>query len=855
MDSMPAAWRLAINSLAGRRLRTGLLVAAVALSAGLIVAISCGVASLNAALANRIAGTIGVTDVRVTRAGDGAFGDDVLAVVTSWPGVRDALPRSVGPVNLAIGDTVTLAIGSGVDLDIEFTARPLKLIAGREPRTPDEIAIEERIAEELDLKPGDTVVNASYFGGPPEFTVVGVIERSAFWTLTRPGAVLDRNTLSEAIGEPRRIRSIDLILEDDVDPLAFAATHVNDLDPSLLVQATERITSGIDQNLRSQQIGLLVISIIGFIAAAFIILTGLMTNVIERQRELAIVRSIGGSRTQIALAQLIVGVVIGGLGALFGTPFGIAVAQIGVLIFREHLQAGLVVPPLGVTLASVGAVTTGAAGAVWPAVMASRVSPLQALTARARKPQRRSIVLSLVVGAALITGQFSVITTASSSDWMFWSYILGGVQGMFIGYFLLGAPLVLLISRLLGSAIAAITRTPASLLTGAIRATPFRYGMTAASLMVGLAMMVVIWTSGGAVVKQWLGAIEFPDAFVHGWLGMTEADRERIAALPFVENTNAITILEVDDDGAFGVTGVHNVGTTFVAFEPGPFFSMTAIRWIEGDPIEAQRRLEEGSAVLVAQEFRIAKGIGVGDTFTVRYSDRPVEFEIVGVIASPGLEIVSRYFDIGKLYRHQAISAVFGSRRDLLEKFDVDTVQIVQIDLSDDISDEDAIAELRGRFAGTTLSVGSGREIKRTISTIANGSFLIVSSVAVTAILIACLGVGNVIVAGIEARRFEFGVLRSIGAEGALLGRLVLGEAIVMALAAAILGTLLGLQGAANELRLYRRLAGLDLDLTPPIGPIAAGWLIVFVLTIGAALPSAWRLARRTPRDLLSLGE
>ncbi|MBL8758838.1 MAG: ABC transporter permease [Phycisphaerae bacterium] len=118
--------------------------------------------------------------------------------------------------------------------------------------------------------------------------------------------------------------------------------------------------------------------------------------------------------------------------------------------------------------------------------------------------------------------------------------------------------------------------------------------------------------------------------------------------------------------------------------------------------------------------------------------------------------------------------------------------------------------------------------------------------------LVACLGVANVIVAGIQARQFEFGVLRALGAQRGLLGRLVLGEAILIAAAACILGTFMGLQGAFGGLQVYRALLGLSLSLPVHVPAIAIGCAAVFAITLGAAVPSAARLVRKPPRELLA---
>ncbi len=224
----------------------------------------------------------------------------------------------------------------------------------------------------------------------------------------------------------------------------------------------------------------------------------------------------------------------------------------------------------------------------------------------------------------------------------------------------------------------------------------------------------------------------------------------------------------------------------------------------------------------------------------------------MGVVASPGLEIVAQYYDIGQERAEQATSAVFGSRRDLINLFGNDAIHLLQLDIADGVRHKPALAEIRKMLAGTLLTVGSGQEIKDSIESIGRGSMKVMSVVAVAALLIACFGVGSVVIAGVESRQFEFGVLRAVGAPGSLLTRLVLAEVIIICLAACALGIGLGLQGAWTGQVHYRMLAGLELRLIPQWLPIGAGCLIVFALALGAAAPAALRLARRKPRELLA---
>ena len=494
-------------------------------------------------------------------------------------------------------------------------------------------------------------------------------------------------------------------------------------------------------------------------------------------------------------------------------------------------------------------------GALWPAYRASRLRPIEAMATRASAISNRLLVGVGVAGLLGIGAMIAIVGGSDDGQFVFWGYATIGLPAMFIGYFLVSVPAAVLCGVLLGPVISRVLGLPRGLLTRVIRATPFRHGFTAGAMMAGLALMVSIWTNGGSVMRDWLGRIEFPDAFVSG-LALSPEAQARIDALPFVNATAAITLHPVEVD-FFGVRALQQYKTTFVAFEPTPFMEMAALTFVEGDEDTARARLEAGGAVIVAREFRVAQGLGLGDTFICRGADGVEhEFEIVGVVTSPGLELVSKFFNIGDEFIDQALHAVFGSRKDLRERFGSDAIQLIQVDLADDADDAEAIATIRRELFGAgILDAGSGRQIKQQILTFVGGSLVVFSAVAVGSMLVACFGVANLIVAGIHARRYELGVLRAIGGSRGLLVRLVAGEAIVIALAACVVGTCMGVQAAWAGQRLYETLIGIgDLRLVPPIDAILWGCVFVLSLTLLAAAPAAAWLNRRRPVERVACG-
>ncbi len=715
----------------------------------------------------------------------------------------------------------------------------------------DELEVVKQILPDVGIK-------LPTFRTTPKLKVVGIAAQPPLGG--RPRCYLTLAALARCSGQSG-LTQIDILTRPESKPDALVAAHRAQLPKGLLLETTERITSGLDKNIQSSQLGMVLATVMAFMSAAFIITTGLTTNVGERQRELAILRCIGGTRAQLAQTQLMVGLVLGIAGAIAGVPLGVLIARILAAVFHEELPTGLAVPPYGILLGAAGSALSGIAGATWPAWRASNMSPLSALASRATAPKARGLRLIILAGFALIAYQAAVIGLIQDGQIMFWMYATSGLPGMFLGYFLLGVPATLLVVLLLAVPLSRLLGLPRHLLARTIQATPYRHGFTAGALMGGLALMVGIWASGGSVLRDWLGKIQFPDAFVSG-LNLTEENQRQLDAMTdIVKRTCAITLHSVETD-AFGVRALQKYKTTFVAFEPEPFFELCKLTWIQGDPASALKRLNQGGAVIVAREFLVAQGLGVGKQFVCSENGVEHRFDIVGVVASPGLEIVSKFFNVGEDYTDQAIHAVFGSREDLKAKFfggpdsPPAPIQLIQIQFADSVkpgADELALDKIRERLLGSgVLDVGSGRQIKDQITTFAHGTLLAISAVAMISMLVACFGVANLIAAGIDSRQFEFGVLRAVGAQRGLLARLIIAEALIIALTAAAMGTLMGLQGSWADQRLNALLMGMSLHPRPPWGPIAFAWSITISLTLAAAIPAIWRLNRKGPRELLS---
>jgi putative ABC transport system permease protein len=805
-----------------------------------------------------------------------------------------------GPHRLQQVQTLVSALGNGIEPVGEQTVRPLTVLEGRLPTGEGEIALDELLAERLagrrgsagalggaiqrqdvlldrgELGLGSATLGAGEaeranggvtvgVGATVEFLsglllrkatplrVVGIIASPPLGG--RPQAYMERRALAALVGSPGNVTSVDIVLDDHGRADSFAAARRAELAGQdagrVLIQTTAKITSGFEQNTRASRIGLVFASLLSFLAASFIIATAMTVDVAERQRELAIIRCIGGSRRQLAAGQLAMGLMVSGLGAAVGAPLGVLACGLLFWVFRDALQSTLIIGWWPVVLAVGGSLMAGVIGALWPAWSASSTNPLRALSPRASAVSRRGLVAVTVLGLAGLGVQALVVGVPTQGSMVFWGYVSAGLPAMAAGYFVLGVAMSLLIAHLLGAPLSRALGLPPRLLRRTIAKTPYRFGFTAGAMMAGLALLVSIWSHGGAIARDFFGAFEFPDAFVSG-PALTPEARAKLDAMDGVTGTCAISLHLIETD-TFGVSGFTRYTSTFIAFEPEPFFELAELKWIEGSLEVALPKLVAGGAVIVAREFRVARGLGVGDTFVCYEDGQRHEFEIVGVVTSPGLDIVSKFFNIGEEYTQQALHAVFGSRDDLRDRFGSESINLIQIQLAEGVDDEAAVEAIRLElFPYGILDAGSGRAIKRQILEVFGGALTAFSAVAVCAMIVACFGVANLIMAGIDTRRFEFGVLRAVGAGPGVLLRLVLGEAVIIALAACVLGTAMGFQIAWAGRRMNRLLVGIDLDLLVPVTGMAIGWGAVMVITLLAALPAALAVMRSPPRELLA---
>jgi putative ABC transport system permease protein len=849
--------------LLGRRGRTALLISAVALASSLVVAVTSGMRTAQSNLEASIARAMGATDVRIVHRYAQPFDASLLDEVREWSGVARVAGRLGGSITLSndgapddAGRPRRATVQArGVDPGEDAFFREVEIEEGRRIAGPREIVLDPASARALRAEVGGTL-RIVRFGKPLDVTVVGIYKRPVLGALQRPLVEIDLPTLADATRREGRLTAISIALDEGVDAEIFAAARAETLVDPMLCEPAERVRTGLDKQVATSELSVLIATVIAFLSCAAIVATGMTTAVLDELREMGIARAIGASRRQLFGAQLVVGGAIGSIGGLIGIPLGFMLVSVLAAIYAEFIPAGPAFEPRGALLAFAGAALSGILGGLFPAIRAARISPLEAIAIRARPPRAALVWLAALAGLAGI-GVWGLGLIPESRDTRFWIYVLGTLPLLHIAWFLLSVPITVVVGRLASPPLERALGLPRGLLSGSVARMPWRLGCTAGALMVAVSILVSTRSNGDAIIRDLRERVRFADGFVFSTSGLSPEEQSRIGGLEGVDAALPIGYLplKVAGEQVFGVEGLGPSNVVCVGFEPKPFLEMNRLDWIEGSPETAIPRLEQGDAILVAPEFLIARGLGVGSTLRLGSGKHEADFEIVGVVTAAGLDIATQTFGMRQIYMEQAVSCVFMSFDAVAEHFDTREAYIMQLKLAAGL-DEDGEEALGNAVADAVPGAvfSSGRAIRGFVDEIGGTILAVTGTVALAALVLAAIGVGSVVAAGISARTREFGVLRSIGGSTRVLVALVLGETVVLALASLVSGTALGLQLAWMGVALYRDFAGLRLAWVVPFGPLAIGAAIVVAVALLAAMPAVIRLARKPARALLASG-
>lgn len=405
--AMSFEWFVGRRYLGGRRrnafisLVTISSVAGVALGVGAMIVVIAVMSGAEIQLREQL---LGVTAHVVVMRHGGPFEDyhDALGKIRTVPGVEAATPYLYAQGMLRTPEGIEGAVLRGVDTAsadrVLTTLTPEKLadLAGDETagRIPG-ILLGAELADNLGTKPGD-LVSVTIPGAGSEgfhripalrrFRVAGTF-RSGLYEFDKAMAYIALPDAQRLTGATGAVTGIEIRVED-----VNAADEVADRIGEILgfrywAQDWMRMNRNLFSALRLQKTVMFVILALIVLVAAFNIASTLIMMVMEKKRDIAILKAMGATDRSIRRIFVLKGMVIGGLGAGIGLGIGVVLCAIlrryriielpTDVYFFSTLPVSLEFPDVLLILLSTLAICFLAT--LYPARRASRMLPVDAI--------------------------------------------------------------------------------------------------------------------------------------------------------------------------------------------------------------------------------------------------------------------------------------------------------------------------------------------------------------------------------------------------------------------------------------------------------------------------------------------
>jgi putative ABC transport system permease protein len=834
-----------------RRLRSALTIAAVALGvAVLFVSLSAG-STMDAAVDRAATDEMGRAALRVQALEERGLSQETLGVVTRAVGVEVAAPALERKTYLAasLNQTPSSKLPAPVTvLGIDPVAEPLlhdmPLSGGRLLIATDSqnALITQTMASQERLRLGDTVKVNGASSGPQAFTIVGILAGDGSLPDAAGRLVIVPLASAQALFDLTGVTRVDL----STRPGVSADELIGQLEASIttepyLLQRTSDTADSLRAETADFRGMLLVVAAVVLFAGAFLIFNTLSMTVAERTREIGLLRAAGTTRSQVVNFVLLQALALGAVGSVVGLAAGMGLAALTLSWVSSTGPVALNGPEISlgpIVLALVIGVVVTLAASLEPAWRAGRISPVEALL---RGPA------GAVAGAARLRWLvlvFGVLALAALAVWPRSSASAAearGSGGVAVGSAMWGPLLVyglllvavLIVPRVLRPLLRLagipfrVFRNEERLARSSLARDTSRTALTAGALVIGLAMVVALGTAAQNVRQ--IGAAWLTETIPGSELlasirpiSATDPIHDQIAALPGVKSVSPI--------GLFGVPldGVRQQAAAIVGKDFADDGRLTFVA-DGGDRATALAALDAGGAVIVPQSLANESAIRLGDTLTFATGPTSTRLRVVGIVAHsiPG----------------DAQESILVGWSDALGPFGASGVDFfaVRYQAGQESSARSAVDATASQYALEPADLG---RVRGTVGDALDRVFRLLAALALTAVLVAGLGMVNTLSMSVLERVREIGVLRATGMSSRQIWGMVVIEAGILGIAGALMGAVIGLLVGGLLVAWSSGSFGLAFD--PPWTSIALAILIGVLISITASIYPAGIASRQS---------
>jgi len=849
---------LAVRNMSARWMRALLTCLGIVLGVAVILAIAVTNDSTLLSIRNVFDEASGKANLLIqsSSADGGGFDQSALPRAQSTAGVVASAP-AVSAFTLLARDAknwqIAFGIGGiasgsslqilGVDPNIDQQVRQYDLTAGRWLQADAyEAVITEKYAADKHLTLGEDLA-ILVPGGEERLRIVGLVARSGAGLLNEGIiAFAPLNVVQDLFNRGSEIDEIAVVTSPDIansPPAleALKATLAARLGKSCEVIYPAARGQLVTQMLSTYQQGLSFFSVVALFVGAFLIYNAFSMTVLERTREMGLLRAIGMTRAQIIQMVLSEAVILAGIGSVLGVGFGLVLARglilmLGAVVARDINS--LTIPPGGLAQSLIIGALVTLGSALWPALQAAATSPLEALRVAAKTEASGSKGRYWFGGVTLIFSGWAALYRIPWRPEVSFSIGSFAILILLTGATVLVPAVVDLSERIARPFVVVAFGNEGMLGSGNVRRSQGRTALTVASLMVGLAMVVgnsSLATAFMHDITAWIDTALGGDLYVRAPLPMREEFGRQLAEVPGVGGLTKVRYFNVKVAPSAIPSDASGEDTIiFAAIDPDTYRAVGEFEFAtnQGDPDANWARFRQGDALFISTV--VADRYNVKQGGALRLITRRGEHNFY--VAAVAVDFTGQGF---------IVSGSWGDMRRWFSKTGVDrfTIKLAPGHTTDEVR-----RAIEDKYkASRNISVESTEEFSQKILKLSQESFRLFDVLGLIGIVVAALGVINTLMMNVLERQREIGGLRSLGLTRWQTTKMVLAEAATLGVIGGAFGLGFGYFLSQIFVRALNELSGYDLEYVFDPKAFVTGAIIALVVSQVAALYPAWKAA------------
>ena len=759
------------------RTRTLLSLSGIAIGAALLVAVLGLLGSLTGSVRGFVEDLAGPADLEVSAVSNEGFDETIFFDVEGHRGVEVAVPMI--RTRALINRIPVVFVG------VDQRAEALRTDLLKEQRATFErlatrpgVVIGQGLASRTGARPGG-VVRVFAGAGEVEVPVLGVVGGEAGRFSQGMFAVGAIPVAQQALGKTGRIDSIFIVAEPGYGVEVLRRELSGQLGIQVFVDSPSGRVRQAQSTTASLRFGMLMGVSIALTVGAFLVFNTMSMAALERRRELATLRALGGPRRKLLALFLAEAALLGLIGGALGCTAGFFLAQVLVNAIPDfytsqvEVAVQLRMPGYAVPLALFISIASSVLAALMPGRRAVTVAPSDSMRPEGVLETHEEVqgisLLPTVLGTALLVGSFSAAVWGPG--WISFAAMAGLMAGAIIATYGLTQPLAEATARL-----AASLGIAGRLAASAVQRAPRRAWATSIAVVAGVGMMVT----------QASASININDSVNRGLSSLGKTDLYVSAASGTSLATDVLLPAEWEGQLA-AIPGVATVGTntfTFLSYSGEKVLVQGTEESIGAEPAMAgvspstRRQVEAGEGAIVSTRFKELFGVGRGDVLKLPTPSGVHSIRVLG-------EVPSFTWERG---------LVTIGRKLMIEWFGRTGVSDYLLTFEPDADPEVVRADIEEFIKGSPVPVytSSGSEymdaIEGTVSQI-RSLFDAMVGVVVGAAILAII---NALIISVIERRTELGIMRALGTSRKQLRRMVAIEAGALGVVGGIAGVALG---------------------------------------------------------------